>query len=144
MPAKKKRILVVAADGGVARFFETSRIGGDLTELEARRLKAPPTPAVSRPTRVHESMGPARHSVESRLSPKAATEAKFLAQVAAAIETDIASFDEVVLCAPPRALGILREHVSATVRERLRAEFSKDYVRETPERISALLAEGLS
>jgi protein required for attachment to host cells len=141
MPGRKKRILVVVVDGGAARFFEASRLGGAVAELEDRRLRAPtpPLPA-SKPVRVHDRFGPGRHSNEARQAPRAAAETRFLSEVAAAIDPGVDQFDEVVLCAPPRALGVLRAHLSDSVRARLSREVARDYVRETPERLSALLA----
>lgn len=135
------RILVVAADGGKARFFEGVRLSGPLAEMNERRLDAPPTAPVSRPVRVHDRFGPARHAVESRLSPRDAAEQKFLVDVAAAIDADIDAFDRLVLCAPPRALGALRAALSQRVRARLYAEVPKDYVNEPSERLGELLSE---
>lgn len=140
MPGRSKRILVVIADGGAARFFECARIGGPVTEFEGRRLEVGPPPEVtSRPPRVHESVGPARHAIEPRQFPRDAAEERFLKQVAEAMGEGVEQFDEVVVCAPPRPLGILREHLPASVRQRLKAEVAKDYVKHAPHELSAAL-----
>lgn len=140
MPGRSKRILVVIADGGAARFFECARIGGPVTEFESRRLEAGPPPEVtSRLPRVQDSFGPARHAIEPRQFPRDAGEERFLKQVAEAAGEGVDQFDEVVVCAAPRALGVLREHLPASVRQRLKAEFAKDFVKHAPNELSAAL-----
>jgi protein required for attachment to host cells len=46
-----------------------------------------------------------------------------------------------VLCAPPRALGILRAALIPGARERLTLSWDKDITRETPSEIDARLQE---
>jgi len=141
MAKRSKRILVVAVDGGAARFFEGARLAGPFVELETRRLTAAAPASAPKPTRVHDRLGPARHAVEARLSPRAAAEKKFLGQVAKAIDEGLDRFDHWVLCAPPRALGVVRRQLSEDARSRLHAEVAKDYVKEKTERLGALLTE---
>jgi protein required for attachment to host cells len=48
-----------------------------------------------------------------------------------------------VVVAPPRALGILREHLADDVRSVMKAEFSRDLVRLPTPKVEAFLqAEG--
>src|SRR5690606_30959514 len=99
----------------------------------------PPPEVTSRQPRVHESVGPARHAIEPRQFPRDAAEERFLKQVAQAIGDGVEQFDEVVVCAPPRALGVLREHLPNSVRQRLTTEIGKDFVSRTPTELSAAL-----
>ncbi len=142
MPARRKRILFVVADGARARFFEGARIGGPLKELEAQEMHAAPVEAARSPLpRVHDRFGPARHAVEPRRSPRTASEAHFARQVAETTDQLAAGFDEVVVCAAPAVLGLMREYLSDDVAGKLAAEFAKDYVRQAPVDLSASLAK---
>ena len=66
-----------------------------------------------------------------RRDPRAALAAGFLKQVADAVNAaaDAGAFRTLVLCAPPRPLGLLRGHLSAPTRKRLNQELAKDYLR---------------
>jgi len=137
----KKRILVVAADAGAARFFTAEHRGGALTEREDRALQASPPAERAKPPRVHDRFGPARHVIEARQPPRAAAEAQFLKRVAESIEDGVENFDEIIVCAPPRALGLLRANLGQAVRQRLRAEIAKDFAHETPSGLAQRLKE---
>lgn len=129
MRQPKRRILVVAADAGTARWFECSRLGGPLRQV-GEKTKGPDVPQRDRPFRVHDRFGAARHAVEPRRSPRSAAEERFLAEVCQAIALE--PFDALVLCAPPRALGMLRELLPESVRDRIILTSAKDYLRDTP------------
>ena len=135
---------IVAADGGRARFFERLRPGVKLTELKALAMSAEPlAPTKQRPARVYDRMGPARHAVEPRATPKEAAETRFLGEVADAINQAAAqgAFEKLILCAPPRAAGILGKCLSGAARKRLTAAVNKDLVRARPEEMAERLGE---
>lgn len=120
---------IVVADGGVARFFERARPGANIVEREDLALRIEEAePPRDRPMRVHDRMGPARHAAESRQSPRVAAEAKFLKQVGDFINSgaENGAFEALVLCAPPRPLGSLREALSKHARDKTKAELNKD------------------
>jgi protein required for attachment to host cells len=96
-------------------------------------------PARDRPARVHDSLGAHRHGVESHLDPHEASEAAFLASVLdrAAALVRASSHASLVLCAPPRALGLLRGNLPPDVRERLVLSVDKDVTKETPRQLDA-------
>jgi protein required for attachment to host cells len=77
-------------------------------------------------------MGRSGHTVFDRITPRDAAEMEFLRRVAAQIDSAVAGrrVGELVLCAPPRALGLLRDFISPATRKRLTAELVKDIVRE--------------
>lgn len=143
MVVRKKRILVVSSDAGSARFFECARIGGPLIEIEAKAMHAEAPRVRSKPPRVHDRLGPGRHVIEARQTPRDAAEIGFLKSVAGRINEDAECFDEVVLCAPPRPLGVLREHLSKAVRERMSAELAKDFVRQSGAELSRALERAM-
>jgi protein required for attachment to host cells len=141
---RKKRILVVTSDAGSARFFECARVGGPLVEDLSKPMHAePPTPR-SKPPRVHDRMGPGRHIIEARRTPRAAAEADFLKRVADRINAEIENFDALILCAPPRPLGALRAGLSDVAHERMSAEVAKDYLHETAADLSAKLQNAIA
>ena len=107
--------LIVVADGGVARFLSRARPGARLAELVDVRMGAEAMePARDRPPRVHDSVGSGRHAIERRPNPHDAAEDAFLQSVAEKTHELIRlnKISQLVLCAPPRALGVLRAALS--------------------------------
>lgn len=124
------RTLVVAADGGRARLFEEPRRGGPLTEypewlagLAPRVFPHPGSGAV------HDRMGHATHGVATvTAADKSARD--FLVQLVARLEDLVAEhrFDYLIVFAPPRALGMLREALPRALRQRLVLDQAHDRV----------------
>ncbi len=127
-------VWVVVADGGAARFFESAKRGAPLSERLDLATHAPrPAPSRERLPRVHDRMGPARHNIEPRRTPRSAAQDEFLKQVAAAINAaaEAKDFKVLIIAAPPRPLGVLRKHLSAPARQSLTQALAKDYVHAT-------------
>ena len=136
--------LIVVADGGVARFLSRARPGARLAELVDVRMGAEAMePARDRPPRVHDSVGSGRHAIERRPNPHDAAEDAFLQSVAEKTHELIRlnKISQLVLCAPPRALGVLRAALSPQARERLTLSWDKDITKETPAEIDKLLRQ---
>lgn len=140
----KGPIWVVIADGGAARFFECASQGANLVErLDLAQRADRPEPPRERLPRVHDRIGPARHNIEPRRSPNVAHEERFLRSVAGAVNAaaEQGVFRSLVLCAPPRPLGVLREHMSETALQRLAQVLVKDYIRASVEEVEGRLRE---
>jgi protein required for attachment to host cells len=138
----KGPIWVVVADGGAARIFDCEKQGAGLVERENLAMRAPPPEQPrDRPPRVHDRMGPARHNIEPRQLPRDTQEENFLKMVASAVNVaaEQGAFRSLVLCAPPRPLGILREHLSEVALERLGQVLIKDYVKVAVDEIETHL-----
>jgi protein required for attachment to host cells len=136
--------LVVVADGAVARFLTRAREGARLVELaDGAMHNQPPPPMRDRPMRTQDRTGGRRHAIEARQNPRDAAEEDFLKQVAERALDQLASDKtaRLVLCAPPRALGVLRAALTADARERLTLSWDKDITKETPAEIDARLKE---
>jgi len=136
--------LIVVADGGVARFLSRARPGARLAELVDVRMGAEAMePARDRPPRVHDSVGSGRHAIERRPNPHDAAEDAFLQSVAEKTHELIRlnKISQLVLCAPPRALGVLRAALSPQARERLTLSWDKDITKETPAEIDKRLRQ---
>ena len=132
---------VVVADASRARFFERLGVAGKLIELGDRGMTAPaPLASRDRPPRVHDRMGAARHIIEPRLTPRGA-QARFLASVGDAINEAAArgAFDKLAICAPPRALGLLRDRLSDIAKKRVTMALHKDFIHDPVDALQAHL-----
>jgi protein required for attachment to host cells len=139
----KTSTLVVVADGGTARFFTWPKLGAYLSEQKDLRMEVPPSEGERGPSpRAQESVGRHRHRIERRLSAHEANEVKFLARVAERIDAlaDRYSAKSLILCAPPRALGILREALGGGGKAYVLSTIAKDLTKETPEQLDRRMA----
>jgi protein required for attachment to host cells len=95
----------------------------------------------SAPPRVHESAGFGRSALEQPdLHDRA--EQKFLEQLAGRIDGAVreGKAKHLILVAPPRALGMIRRAYTSTVREALKEEIEKDWVKMPISEIEKRLA----
>lgn len=136
---------VVVCDGGKALMM---RNDGDadllnLTPVETLTQDNPPTRALGsdRPGRVHQSAGPARSAVADT-DRHALGEVSFLSDVAAALDRIVHSYDvrQLLVVAPPRALGVLRQVLTPAVRAIVIGEIGKDLARLSTSDIERHLA----
>jgi protein required for attachment to host cells len=139
------RTLVVVADGARARLFEEPRRGGKLTERAewTADLEPPHTSRSSSPGRVYDRAGQAFHGVGS-VTPREKQERGFVERVVRRVETlmERERFDNLVLIAPPRALGELRQSLPAAVTRRLRETSAHERL-DTPAEELRKILQGL-
>jgi protein required for attachment to host cells len=129
---------VVTLDGTHARFFERLAPGGRLNELQELALEAPEPPRVrDRPSRVHDRIGPGRHVIEGRLTPALAREHAFMDRVVDMLDRALVEgcFQSLIISAPPRAVGYLRQHLSDAVMSRVKDIWAKDLTKAKVEEI---------
>lgn len=128
----KPRTLVVIADGQSAVFFRNDGIDGQIQLAEVRHFSAKTAASHelgrARPGRAHDSFSSSRSAYEQN-DPHEQSELNFLSAVADSIEEElkIGAYQDLVLIAPPTALGALRNVISQAVREKVSAEIHKDY-----------------
>ncbi|WP_424813662.1 host attachment protein [Roseococcus sp. YIM B11640] len=122
---------VLVCDGAKALMLrnEGDAITPSLRRVDVFEEPAPPTRELGtdRPGRVHASNGTARSATEETdLHDQA--EADFLGRTAAALDRLVRQegVKHLILAAPPRALGVLREKLSPHVRQILQGEINKD------------------
>lgn len=130
-----ERTLIVAADAVHARCFEERRQGGPLSERPDWIAEVtPPHKAAGPRATVHDRMGFAQHATDGG-DPRQQAAEDFLKRLAERIGVLMRQerFEGLILFAPPRALGLLREHLDPQVRERLVHDADDDRVDETPE-----------
>jgi protein required for attachment to host cells len=125
------RTWVLACDGAKALIFQNE---GDsewpnLKLIDTITQEQPPTHELGaeRPGRVFQSHGAARSAVE-QTDWHMQNEATFLARVAEKLDQAAQkhSFKHIVIAAPPRALGMLRQKITPKVRALVFAELAKD------------------
>jgi len=124
--------LVAVVDGETLNLFRNS--GAHTPELTA-------LPSASVPDR---TSGTAGHR-SSAANPDNDTQAEdgFAAGVAALLNQMALSgeFDDLVVIAPPRALGELRKHWHKALEAKLVGEIAKDLRHQTPDEIAAVIAK---
>jgi protein required for attachment to host cells len=123
---------IVLADGRRALTL-TRRAGGGLEavpggELDGGVRKRSREIDSDRPGRSSDSTGPHRHALAPRSDPHEHEESVFLKSVADWLDEQVnaGAFERLVVVAPPRALGDLRQAFSDRVRARIHAEVAKD------------------
>lgn len=147
MAKRPAKTLIVVADGSRARFFRPEAdklVSAGLSDLVSPRSRQRPrTLASDSPGRGFSSArGGARHALEPQQDYHKLEKHRFMAVVAAALDAANASraFDELILVAPRRSLGELRELLSAAVRRRICEEVPKDFTNEPVGRLRQRLA----
>jgi protein required for attachment to host cells len=125
---------VVVCDGAKALILENvgDRKFPNLRTKEARQHEDPPTHEIGSdaPGRAFQSVGTTRSAVE-QTDWHRQNEDRFLTALAhdldrAATDGEIKSL---LVVAPPRALGVLRKHYTPRLRDIVRAEIERDYVK---------------
>jgi protein required for attachment to host cells len=143
--ATAKRWIVVA-DGRHARLYEQLRPGAALSQIESLDLTAEDEKEAAqrdRPPRAHDRFGEGRHAMDKGVSLHEEAEARFLARVTNHLEAQRSAdkFDEIILIAPPRALGILRTSLSHALKEAVKGSMDLDLINETPEQLRTRLSD---
>lgn len=134
MPAKLKTAWVLVADGAKARLLERVGPNGPLVPASAKCFSESeariPTRDIGadRPGRVHESADTTRHSMEPRVDWHRYAKGQFAGSVAGALDKAALKkkFDELVLVAPPQALGDLRSALGPHAKAMITGEIAKD------------------
>lgn len=130
----KPRTLIVIADGQRSSFFRNDGADGQIQLAEVRRLSfdnaASHELGRARPGRTHDSFSSSRSTYEQN-DPHEQNEADFLALVANSIEEELKTgvYQDLVLIAPPSALGSLRNVMSKTIQDQISQEIGKDYTK---------------
>lgn len=145
---KRRVTWIVVADSSRMQILTRREDGPGFDVVTA--FEAPDTHAAShelyseRPGRSQESANPAHHAIEPRLDPHEERMIAFLRTVADRLNEEAvrAEVRDIVLFAPPRALGHLRKMLDGTVAAKIRAAAPKDLTRipleELPKHLEAI------
>ncbi|MGD9922006.1 MAG: host attachment protein [Pseudorhodoplanes sp.] len=125
---------VIVCDGAKALFLQNA---GDskfpnLQTREVMEQEVPPTSELGtdKPGRSHSSVGPGRSSVQ-QTDFHTQQEEEFLRSIMAKLDAaaQAGQMKAIILVAPPRALGVLRQHYTHALKQAIREEIQKDYVK---------------
>jgi protein required for attachment to host cells len=134
---------ILVADGARARVLVSEGPGKGVTELPDRAFAGSRERTrdlgSDRPGRSFDSFGSGRHAMGPPTDPHRHVESEFLqAVVDWLIDQDHAgNFDQLVVIAPPRALGQLRQFLSKTLTQKVVQEIGLDLTRAEADEIKA-------
>lgn len=140
---------VLVCDGRKALLFQNvgDRVYPKLETRETFVHETPPTHELGteRPGRVHSSATSSRSANEAT-DLHALAERDFLVNLAHHLDRYATEhkIKDIVIAAPPHALGTLREVLPHRLHERVRAEVDKDYVSQPVYEIEKHLAKALA
>lgn len=125
---------IVVAESTRGRIFTVSGAGGKIQEVAD--LSHPESRLHNRelssdlPGRTFDSHGEGRHGMEQATEPKEQEAQAFAAEIARRVERarNDGDFDSLVLVAPPKFLGRLRQALSRPARNALVGELDKNLV----------------
>jgi len=152
MEARRKRTLVVVADGARARFLKPSEdlrklVPADDADMLSPQARRPSRDLVTdKPGRGFSSMRDGvRHGFEPVHDYHKLEKRKFTARLAETLDQACAAkkFDRLVLVAPRRSLGELRTLLSPRVQKAVSHEIAKDLTASTPAALRRALASAL-
>jgi len=129
---KKKVTWIIVADGSRARFLANDGPGKGLHAAIAGEFHhdAPPTRELGteKPGRVTSSVGANRSAIQPHVDWHEVEKEKFSQEMADLLNDAAAkkSFDDLIIVAPPRTLGTLRQALSSKTSDHIRAEIPKD------------------
>ncbi|WP_020175792.1 host attachment protein [Methyloferula stellata] len=136
---------VVVCDGTKSLIFSNEG-DAELLNLQPLDIRVEPDPpthdqGTDRPGRVHQSKGSSRSSVETT-DFHAEAEASFIQDLAERLDKATRDHEvkHVILIAPPKALGILRKHLTPELQALVRAEVAKDFAQLSTAEIEKHLA----
>jgi len=136
---------VVVCDGAKALILENAgdAVSLNLKTKEVREQRSHRTSeqGTAAPGRSFSSVGTGRSAVE-QTDFHEQDEERFLTELSKRLDAAIGSGETkcVVLVAPPRALGVIRQTATANLRKAVRAEIDKDFVKMPVHEIEKHLA----
>ena len=143
MPVRKRRTLVVVANGTTASAYENDGVGHGLHPLPGFELsvESPPTRELGaeRPGRVHDRFGPGRHAMEPKADWHRQGKTEFARSVAERLDSvlEAGHVDRLVLVAPPTMMGDLRAALSRQTHDLVDGEITKDLTRSNRSELEA-------
>jgi protein required for attachment to host cells len=142
---KPARTWVLVADGARANVYERNGAGAlSVVEGMAVHEHHPPSRdlGADKPSRAFESTGSRRSAMQPRQDLHETAEERFLKDTAERVEAafDAMSFEKLILVAPQKALGILRNVLPKKLIDITVAQFPNDMTKANVKAIEELLA----
>lgn len=144
---KPIRTWIVVADGARARFLLHEGIGKGLKPAlpEEMRHELPPNREIvtDKPGRWPDAVGPGRSGLTPTVDWHEFEKERFAHQVAKVLEDgrNRNLFDRIVLVAPPKTLGYLRDELTKPTQQMVYGELSKDLTHHTVADLETHLGE---
>ncbi len=149
MKIKHKKTWVVVADGAHARIFLNEGPGTGLVpaldhDLIGNRQLSHEMGS-DRPGVSFSSAGPGRNALAPHTDPHEHAKHEFIKQVAKAIKEGLNThaFEQLILVAPPKALGDLRADLDPQAAKLIKSELHKDLTHLTPHQLGEHLQDVL-
>ncbi|MFN4143266.1 host attachment protein [Aestuariivirga sp.] len=139
---------VLVTDGGRAIVFRNAGQVGkpDLQQFKVYAHDNPPTreQGTDKPARVNESVGMARSASEQTDLHQQA-EDRFVMQIADDMDKDLKAgeFEELIVVAPPVALGVYRKAASQQLQKATLMEINKDLTKHAASDVAAIVVKAL-
>lgn len=136
---------VVVCDGAKALVLENAGDSQDLNlktrEVYEQKSKATREQGTDQPGRSVNSVGKARSAME-QTDWHDRDEKAFLEELVKKLDRELSAglFKSAVVCAPPRALGVLRQAYTPALKQAVLAELDKDFVKVPVHEIEKRLA----
>ena len=147
---KKKVTWIIVADGSRARVLANDGPGKGLRPALAGEFHhdLPPTRALGteKPGRTAPSVGTNRSAIEPHVDWHEFEKEKFSQEMAGLLNdaAEKKSFHDLIIVAPPRTLGTLRQALSPKTSDQIRAEIAKDLtqvpLQEMPDHLKDVIA----
>lgn len=139
---------MLVADGRRARVLVEQRRGANLDEPSEWAMEIGEDElydSQDRPPRSFDRVGAGRHAMDGGRSLHEMEEEKFLKRVAERLgdAEKQKQFDHLIIAAPPRALGLLRDMLPSGAKSRIRADVSKDLLGESAHKLRERLTQML-
>jgi protein required for attachment to host cells len=141
---------ILVADGAHARVYQNAGPGRGLTETSFPEMVGSHEPARSinadRPGRMQAAPGAPAHAMDHSSDPHREQKRVFAKDVAAFLKTQAQKrvYDRLVLVAPPKTLGDLRDAIDDEVAAKVIDEVAKDLTkvgtRELPDHLRNVIA----
>lgn len=144
---KPVRTCILVADGAHARVYLNQGPGHGLKEIQefadSRDIRESRDIASDQLGRSFDSGGEGRHAMEPPTDPKRHEIKEFHREVADGIVSAFKAnrFDRLVLVAPPRTLGNLRNEIESEPSLKIHAEINKDLVKSPRDDLLKYLGE---
>lgn len=144
---KPTRSWIVIADGARARILENTGPGKGLNPLPGEEMSKRLHPSrdinADRPGRTHDRMGPQRHAMEPPSDPHREEKRQFAEELAELLNTAarLNNFDRLVLVAPAKTLGDLRQSLDKQAAARVSGELPKDLTKVPDHELAGHLGE---
>lgn len=150
MNQDEKTVWILVADAARARLYRANGPHGTLVELDNAVHPASRLPGrdilADRPGRALDSHGQHRHGMEPTIDPKDEEARRFAGELAGSLHHHYQAhaFTDLILVAPPRFLGMLRDALDAQIAKHVIESFDLDLTQcETAEAVRSHLPERL-